>query len=65
VATVTARIGGTAANVQYAGPSPGSIEGLLQVNAVVPDDIPSDPAVPVVVTIGGVPSQAGVTIAVR
>ena len=65
LATVTAMIGGSAATERYAGPSPGSIEGLLQVNAVLPDGVASDPAVPVVVTIGGVPSQAGVTIAVR
>jgi len=39
--------------------------GLLQVNVVVPAGASTGPAVPVVVSIGGVQTQAGVTIAVH
>jgi len=62
-------IGGQAAdptNVNfYAGPIPGSILGLLQINAVVPVGASTGVAVPVVVTIGGNSTQAGVTLAVH
>jgi uncharacterized protein (TIGR03437 family) len=66
-------IGGVPANIQYAGPAPGQIAGLLQVNAVVPDTAPTGPTVPIGFinpphimfdrTVYG--SQAGVTIAVQ
>ena len=59
------RIGGLPATVSYAGAAPGIIEGVLQINAVVPAGITANPAVPVDITVGGVTSPAGVTIAVR
>jgi uncharacterized protein (TIGR03437 family) len=62
---VTITIGGIGATVQYAGSAPASVAGLLQVNAVVPPGISAGPAVPVLVTVGKIPSQAGVTIAVK
>ena len=54
-------IGGTAAAVTYAGPIPGSIIGLLQINATVPAGLTSG-NVPVVVTIGAMTTQANITI---
>jgi uncharacterized protein (TIGR03437 family) len=63
VATVTVTIGGVPATVQYAGGAQGIIAGVVQVNAVVPAGLSGN--VPVVVTVGGNSSQAGVTIAVK
>jgi uncharacterized protein (TIGR03437 family) len=65
----TVTIGGQAVDTTnanyYAGPIPGSMLGLLQINAVVPTGASTGIAVPVVVTIGGNPSQTGVTLAVH
>lgn len=63
VAVVTVQIGGVAADVRYAGGAPGIIAGVMQVNAVVPGGVTGN--APVVVTVGGVSSQGGVTVAVR
>jgi uncharacterized protein (TIGR03437 family) len=63
VATVTATIGGVAAVVRYAGGAPGLIAGVMQVNAIVPAGVSG--TAPVVLTVGGVASQGGVTVAVR
>jgi uncharacterized protein (TIGR03437 family) len=63
------KIGGQAADVTdvrfYAGPLPGSIMGLLQINVVIPAAAATGTNVPVLVTLGGVTSQAGVTIAIH
>jgi uncharacterized protein (TIGR03437 family) len=59
------RIGGLPATVTYAGAAPGIIEGVVQINAVVPAGIVRNSAVPVDVTVGAFTSPAGVTIAVR
>ena len=61
----TVTIGGVNATVNYAGPLVGSVIGLLQINAIVPTGATTGAAVPVVVTIGGNASQAGVTIGVH
>ena len=62
----TVSIGGTVVTtVSYAGPIPGSMLGLLQVNAVVPVGATTGNAVPILVTIGGATTQTGVTIAVK
>ncbi len=58
-------IGGTAATVTYAGPIPGSIVGLLQINALLPTGVATGAAVPVAVTIGGNSAQTGVTLVVK
>jgi uncharacterized protein (TIGR03437 family) len=63
VAAVTATIGGAAAEVRYAGGAPGLIAGVMQVNVVVPAGVSRTAAV--VLTVGGVASQGGVTVAVR
>jgi uncharacterized protein (TIGR03437 family) len=61
---VTATVGGKTATVQYAGGAPTLTAGLMQINVVVPGGLTPGP-VPVVVAVGGVASQAGVTIVVR
>jgi uncharacterized protein (TIGR03437 family) len=62
---VSARVGGLAAQVQYAGVAPGIVVGVLQINVVVPQDVSPGSAVPIDITIGGVTSKAGVTVAVK
>ena len=57
---VTVRIGGVAAEVQYAGPAPGLVNGVVQVNARIPAGVRGNAEV--IVTIGGVSSPA-VTVA--
>src|ERR1700722_2730205 len=63
----TVNIGGVdaSAGVSYAGPVPGSILGVLQVNVVVPLGSAIGQAVPVTVTIGGISAQSNVTINVH
>jgi uncharacterized protein (TIGR03437 family) len=61
----TATIGGENAQVIYAGPSPGSVWGLTQVDVYIPSDLPLGGTVPLTITYGGVTSQANVTIAVK
>ena len=61
---VTATIGGVNAPVVYAGPAPGLVNGVMQVNAVVPAGLGTGPQA-LVVTVGGVRSDAGVTVAVK
>jgi trimeric autotransporter adhesin len=61
----TVTIGGVAATVSYAGVVPGGLLGLFQINAIVPVGSTTGNSVPVVVTIGGVTTQAGATIAVK
>lgn len=65
VLPVTVTIGGAAAQVLYAGPAPGLVAGVLQVNCRVPATINPGSAVSVIVTVGTVSSQPGVTLAVQ
>lgn len=65
LASVTVNIGGFPAVVQYAGAAPGSLAGLLQINAQMSPHVVPGNAVPVQITIGGVSSQNGVTLAVH
>ncbi len=58
-------IGGAAATVAYAGPSVGSLLGLLQLNVVVPAGSTTGAAVPISINVGGIPSQAGVTLTLK
>lgn len=57
-------IGGVPAAIVYQGSAPGEIEGLFQVNAVVPQGLPPG-VVPILLTVGDAQSQAGTTIAVK
>lgn len=61
----TVTIGGQAATVTYAGWVADSVAGLYQINATVPSKATAGNSVPVVVTMGGVSSQAGVTMAIQ
>lgn len=63
--TVTARIDGLDAKVAFAGEAPGIVAGVLQVNAQIPAGAHPGPAVPVVIEVAGIPSQTGVTVAVK
>jgi uncharacterized protein (TIGR03437 family) len=64
VLPVTAAIGGQTATVLYAGAAPTAVAGLMQVNVQIPAGIQTGAAVPVIVYVGGVAAQSGVTIAV-
>ena len=65
VLPVSVTIGGAPAQVLYAGGAPGLVDGLIQINAVVPQGIASGPSVPLVVQIGDYQSQPGITLAVQ
>ncbi len=52
---VLATIGGVTATVGYAGPAPGEVNGVMQVNVTVPTGLTG--AQPLVITVGGVTSH--------
>jgi endo-1,4-beta-xylanase len=60
-AKVSATIGGVDCPVQYAGGAYGLVAGALQVNVLVASAVPTGEQ-PLVVTIGGVPSQPDATV---
>lgn len=64
IANVNVTIGGIAATVSYAGSAPGLVEGVLQINAIVPSTI-SAGTQPILVTVGTNTSQNGVSIPVQ
>lgn len=53
---VSVTVGGKDATVLYAGAAPGMPAGIMQVNAVIPPDIDTGPAVPVTVAVGNASS---------
>ena len=53
------------AQVLYAGTAPGLVNGVLQVNVLLPLDLLPDPAVPIQLIVGNVASPPDTTIAVR
>ena len=61
---VSVRIGGQDAVIKYAGAAPGIIAGVIQVNAVVPLNIPSG-VQPIVIQAGSAVSPASVTVAIQ
>jgi uncharacterized protein (TIGR03437 family) len=63
--TVSVTIGGQPAQLQYFGGAPAEIAGLMQINAVIPYGIQTGNSVPVVLKVGDVSSQPGVTVAIR
>ena len=65
LASVSVEIGGLPATVAYAGAAPGYPPGVLQINAQMSPNVQAGNAVPVQITIGGVTSQSGVTLAVH
>jgi len=64
IANVTATVGGVPATVDYAGSAPGIIYGVMQVNITIPATAP-DGNDAIVITVGGVQTQAGVTVSVQ
>lgn len=62
---VKVTIGGQDALVQFAGSAGNAVAGLFQVNAVVPQTVTPGTAVPIAISVGGVASQGGITIAVQ
>ncbi len=66
---VSVTIGGVQAQVVYAGPAPGLINGLNQIDVIVPAGAKGNQSgivsVPIVLTIGGVSSQANLSVAVQ
>lgn len=58
-------IGGKAADVLYAGTALGQVDGVIQVEAIIPSSLAGAGAVPVVLTVGSASSQANVTISVQ
>jgi uncharacterized protein (TIGR03437 family) len=63
IRTVSVTIGGQPAALGFAGLAPG-FAGLYQINATVPNGVPTGPDIPVVIMVGGVNSPP-VTIAVK
>ena len=64
VPNVTATVGGIPATVEFAGAAPGLVTGVLQVNVLIPNGVTPGPAVPVTISVNGVTSPTGTTIAV-
>jgi len=65
---VTVTMGGVtvpAQNIVYTGAAPSTVEGLTQIDVVIPASVTPGPTVPIIVTIGGVPSQPGITVSVN
>ncbi len=60
---VSATVGGMPATVGYAGLAPGLVDGVMQLNLTVPTGVTG--AQPLVVTVGAVSSQSGITVAVK
>jgi uncharacterized protein (TIGR03437 family) len=61
---VSVTIGGVTAPVQYAGAAPGFVAGVMQLNVTVPTNTPPG-NIPVIVSVGGVSSGPGVTLAIQ
>jgi len=62
--SVTATIGGKPATVTFVGAAPGYVTGVVQLNIQVPTGV-TGTALPILVTINGLQSQAGATVAVQ
>ncbi|HEU0122808.1 MAG TPA: hypothetical protein VFQ91_19915 [Bryobacteraceae bacterium] len=61
---VRVQVGGVEAQVLFAGQAPGSTNGLQQVNILLSPSTPAGGAVPLVVEVGGVKAQAGLTLTI-
>ena len=64
-ASCSVTIGGEPATVYYCGEAGNLTSGVVQLNVLVPESVVPGSAVPVTITVGGVASQAGVTLAVK
>jgi uncharacterized protein (TIGR03437 family) len=61
---VTITVGGQGANYSFAGQAPGFVSGVMQVNVVLPTNIPTGEQ-EIIISVGGNPSQRGVTVSVK
>jgi uncharacterized protein (TIGR03437 family) len=64
VQNVTATLDGQPAEVTFAGEAPGIVSGVMQMNLRVPAGVRAG-EVPLAVSVGGTPSQNGVTVSAR
>jgi uncharacterized protein (TIGR03437 family) len=62
---VSVAIGGVQAQVSYAGAAPAYVAGLMQVNALVPNEVPPNTSVPVVIKVGANTVQQPIMLWVR
>lgn len=65
VLPVTATVGGIPAEVTYAGAAPGLVNGVVQVNVRIPNEISPSPAAPILLSAGSATTPAGVTVSVQ
>ena len=65
LAQVEVTIGGLPAEVLFRGAAPGLVHGVVQINARISSEHPSDSVTPLEIRIGGRSIQPGVTLAVR
>jgi uncharacterized protein (TIGR03437 family) len=63
--SVQVTIGGVNAVVSYAGAAPGEVNGLVQINAAVPQSVTPGPSLPIALKIASISSPTGPTIAVQ
>ncbi|MEO8596907.1 MAG: hypothetical protein ABI759_26545 [Candidatus Solibacter sp.] len=61
---VTVTIAGQGANWTFAGEAPGFVSGVMQLNVIVPTGVPAGDQL-IQVSVGGNPSQSGVTVSLR
>ena len=61
---VTATVGGRTATVQYAGSAQGLVDGVIQVNVMIPTGVTVGNSVPVALQVGTNGTQPNVTVAV-
>ncbi|MCX6613538.1 MAG: hypothetical protein NTW74_22155 [Acidobacteria bacterium] len=59
------QIGGVTAELLYAGPAPGLVSGVFQINARIPNGIEPGDKIPIRVRSGNIESPLGTTIAVK
>jgi uncharacterized protein (TIGR03437 family) len=64
-AAVSVTFGGRAGQVLYAGGAPQDVAGVVQINVRIPNAVASGSSVPITLTVGGVNSQPGVTLALQ
>jgi uncharacterized protein (TIGR03437 family) len=62
--SVSATVGGVNAPIIYAGAAPGEVNGVLQVDLTIPTGVALGNQ-PLVITVGGVASQTGITVGVK
>jgi uncharacterized protein (TIGR03437 family) len=62
---VKGEIGGQEAEILYAGPAPGLISGVFQINMRVPPGVAPGTHVSLAIIVGNAKSQPGVTVSIR